>query len=263
MEAEDRERITQAAFLISQGKIEEADALAGKVLVSKPSLEAEGVLRTLGVWHALQGRWAQAAERFNLLLQVDQRDNSWAITDDLLMAGPILIERGDTPGYEHFRQAAITRFQGMTDPIFAERTLKISLLLPANDSLMNTLQQFSGVASDSMQKPGDPNDIMAAWRCISLGLAAYRQGYTPRRWPGASAAWLIRIKTRHGWRRPISFRPWPVSNSRKGRRPGLSWPRGARRWRLNLPGACRKGMVRWAIGMTGFLPGFCSGRPRL
>ena len=179
MEAEDRERITQAAFLISQGKIEEADALAGKVLVSKPSLEAEGVLRTLGVWHALQGRWAQAAERFNLLLQVDQRDNSWAITDDLLMAGPILIERGDTPGYEHFRQAAITRFQGMTDPIFAERTLKISLLLPANDSLMNTLQQFSGVASDSMQKPGDPNDIMAAWRCISLGLAAYRQGYTP------------------------------------------------------------------------------------
>ena len=179
MEAEDRERITQAAFLISQGKIEEADALAGRVLVLKPSLEAEGVLRTLGVWHALKGRWAQAAERFNLLLQVDQRDNSWAITDDLLMAGPILIERGDTPGYERFRQAAITRFTGMTDPIFAERTLKISLLLPAADRLMNNLQRYYEVAADSLQGAADPNDFMGAWRCISLGLAAYRQGYTP------------------------------------------------------------------------------------
>ena len=177
--AEDRERIASAAFLISQNQIEKADALAGQVLGLKPSLEAEGVLRTLGVWHALKGRWAQAAERFNLLLQVDQQDNSWAITDDLLMAGPILIERGDTPGYERFRQAAIRRFKGTTDPIFAERTLKISLLLPANDQLMKDLEPYSELASDSIQGQRKPNDIMAAWRCISVSLMAYRQGYTP------------------------------------------------------------------------------------
>ena len=179
MEAEDRERITQAAFLISQGKIEEADQLVEKVSEPKPSLEAESVLRSLGDWHALKGQWAQAAERFNLLLEADQRDNSWAITEDLLKAGPILIERGDTQNYERFRRAAIARYTGTTDPVFAERTLKISLLLPGDAQLMKLLEPLSDVSAGSMQGQGDKNDIMGAWRCISLGIMAYRQGYTP------------------------------------------------------------------------------------
>ena len=179
MAAEDHERITEAAFLVSQGRNEEADQMVDKVSELKPSLEAEQVLRTLGAWHALKGEWTQAAERFNLLWQVDQRDNSWAITDDLLMAGPILLERGDTQGYEHFRQAAIARFNGTNDPIFAERTLKISLLLPADERMLRSLQPFSDVSSMSIQGPENTNDVMAAWRCISLALMAYRQGYTP------------------------------------------------------------------------------------
>jgi tetratricopeptide (TPR) repeat protein len=179
MEAEDRERITQAAFLISQGKIEEADQVVEKVSEPKPSLEAESVLRSLGDWHALKGQWAQAAERFNLLLEADQRDNSWAITEDLLKAGPILIERGDTQNYERFRRAAIARYTGTTDPVFAERTLKISLLLPGDAQLMKLLESLSDVSASSMQGPIDKNDIMAAWRCISLGIMACRQGYTP------------------------------------------------------------------------------------
>ncbi len=179
MEAEDRERITQAAFLISQGKIEEADQVVEKVSELKPSLEAESVLRSLGDWHALKGQWAQAAERFNLLLEADQRDNSWAITEDLLKAGPILIERGDTQNYERFRRAAIARYTGTTDPVFAERTLKISLLLPGDAQLMKLLEPLSDASAGSLQGPVDTNDIMAAWRCISLGIMAYRQGYTP------------------------------------------------------------------------------------
>ena len=187
LEAEDRERITEAAFLISQidasnptnqSKFEEADAVVSKVLTIKPSLEAESVLRTLGKWHALNGRWAQAADRFNLLLEADQKDNSWAITDDLLMAGPILIERGDMKGYERFRRAAVARFSNITDPIFAERTLKICLLLPADDQVMKSLEPLSEVAAAATQT-AEPADYMAAWRCVSLSLMAYRQGYTP------------------------------------------------------------------------------------
>jgi len=178
-EAEDRERITQAAFLISQGKIEEADQMVDEVSEIKPSLEAESVLRTLGDWHALKGRWAQAAGRFNLLLAADQRDNSWAITDDLLKAGPILIERGDAQGYERFRRAAVARYAGTPDPIFAERTLKVSLLLPADAQLMKLLEPLADVSASSVQGREDLNDLMAAWRCISLAIMAYRQGYTP------------------------------------------------------------------------------------
>ena len=120
LEAKDRERITQAAFLISQNKMQEADELAGKVAAVRPSLETESVFRTLGKWHALNGHWTQAAARFHLLLHADQKDDCWAITDDLLMAGPILIERGDMQGYERFRRAAVTRYEGTTDAIFAE-----------------------------------------------------------------------------------------------------------------------------------------------
>ena len=178
LEAEDRERIAQAAFLISQDKMEEADAFVGKVSVVKPSLETESVLRTLGQWHALKGRWAQAAARFNLLLDADQRDNSWAITYDLLMAGPILLERGDMEGYERFRRAAIARCAGTTDPNFAERTLKICLLTPADEQMMKMLRPFSDVTAKFMQGT-NPGRYVESWRCVSLALMAYRQDNIP------------------------------------------------------------------------------------
>ena len=179
LEAEDRERITEAAFAISQGKLEDADGLVGKVSAIKPSLEAESVLRALGEWHALKGQWKEAADCFNRLLVADQKDNSWAITDDLLMAGPILIERGDWQGYEGFRRSAIARYAGITDPVFAERTLKISLLLPAEAPVMRLLEPLADVSANSLKGQETPGENMAAWRCVSLALMAYRQGYTP------------------------------------------------------------------------------------
>jgi hypothetical protein len=186
MEAEDRERIAESAYLISQGNLQAADELVSKVTTIRPSLEAESVLRTLGEWHAVKGEWGEASDRFNLLLAVDQKDNSWEITSDLLRAGPIQIERGDMAGYERFRRAAVARYFGTTDPIFAERTLKICLLAPAKDDLMKQLESFSGISAKSMDNAGkDP--IMEAWRCVSLGLMAYRGGYMP-----AATAWCQR-----------------------------------------------------------------------
>jgi serine/threonine protein kinase len=182
LEAENRERITQAAFLISGDELEQADKVLNKVTTIEPSLEAEAVLRRLGEWHALRNEWEEAAARFEQLLQADQRDNSEMITFDLLMAGPIQIERGDIKGYEHFRRTAIAQFANTTDPTSAERTLKISLLLPANEDVMESLKPMNALAAESFQK--DPVNagtypIMAAWRCISLALMAYRQNDMP------------------------------------------------------------------------------------
>ncbi|MBN2164203.1 MAG: serine/threonine protein kinase [Pontiellaceae bacterium] len=172
MEAEDRERIAQAAYFLSQGKTAEADELVDAITLLSPSLEAESVLRTLGEWHALRGRWELAAKRFKLLLKVDIKDESWRITDDFLMAGPILIERGDQSGYEEFRQAAISRYQGTDDPVFAERTLKICLLLPADEKTMEQLRAFVPVAEKDTI--GSLSDNMSLWRCTSLAMMAYR-----------------------------------------------------------------------------------------
>jgi serine/threonine protein kinase len=182
VQTEYRERITQAAFLISRNQLEAADLLVAKVAEVQPSLEAEAVLRKLGEWHTLRNEWDQAADRFNQMLQADQGDKSENITTDLLMAGPIQIERGDIQGYEHFRRAAIARFTNTTNIIDAERTLKISLLLPPDAELMRSLEPFDHAAAESFQKHGvnaGSNPIMAAWRCVSLALMAYRENYTP------------------------------------------------------------------------------------
>jgi len=181
-EAENRERITQAAFLISRAMLAEADELVDKVTDLEPSLEAESVLRQLGKWHALRGDWDRAAARFHQLLLVDQWDRSEMIAYDLLQAGPILIERGDVEGYEHFRRAAIARFADTTVARDAERTLKISLLLPADSETLRSLQPLERVATASFEEHGVNAGTapgMAAWRCVSLGLMAYRQNYTP------------------------------------------------------------------------------------
>jgi hypothetical protein len=176
-EAQDGEHIAEAKFLLVQGgKIEQADALVAGVSVVKPSMETESVLRDLGNWHASNGEWAQAAARFNLLLEADLKDNSLEMTGDLLLAGPILIELGDVEGYERFRRAAVARFLDTTDPIAAERTLKISLLLPPDADLMKSLQKLSEVAANSVRGIKAAAENMVAWRCVSLGLMAYRQG---------------------------------------------------------------------------------------
>ncbi|MBN2162101.1 MAG: serine/threonine protein kinase [Pontiellaceae bacterium] len=172
MQAEDRERVAQAAYLLGQNKISEADQMVDAVATLTPSLEAESVLRTLGEWHALNGRWELAAKRFRLLLKVDIKDESWTITDDLLMAGPIMIERGDREGYEEFRRAALLRYQDTDDPVFAERTMKICLLLPADEEIMNQLRAFVPIANQDTQR--NILDSMTSWRCSSLAMMAYR-----------------------------------------------------------------------------------------
>ena len=240
------------------------DDLAGKLTAIKPSLEAESVLRALGEWHALKRQWAQAAARFNLLLEADQRDNSWAITQDLLEAGPIQIELGDMQGYEHFRRAAIARYLDTTDPVFAERTLKICLLTPADSSLMKSLGILTDVSANSMNdEQQDPfTATMSAWRCISLALMAYRQGHSPtaKMWCQRCLAYPednpCRISTAHIIQAMACYQLGEVETAHSELAQGRVWSRPS------LPGSWMREMARWGFGMIGFLTGYCSAKPK-
>jgi len=57
--------------------------------------------RSLGAWHALNGRWRQAAERFTTLLKVNRVVPWDAISADFLSAAPVLIASGDLEASEH------------------------------------------------------------------------------------------------------------------------------------------------------------------
>ena len=175
-EAENRQKLTQATLLLSRDKIEEADQLIGGIPVPEANLEYAAVFRTLGDWHGSQGRWKQAADRFAVLLQINQPDDWDTATLDYLRYGPVLIELGDMAGYEHFRGSAIAHYASTTNPLPAERVVKISLLTPADNQLIRSLQPLAEIAAKSLDGtvPVDPS--LAAWRSFSLAMMEYRRG---------------------------------------------------------------------------------------
>jgi serine/threonine protein kinase/tetratricopeptide (TPR) repeat protein len=175
--AETREKITQATVLLNEEKFDDADKLMSQISITQPTVEGAAVFRSLGEYHALQNQWKEANERFNVLLQINQLDSWDVCTLDYLECGPVLIELGDTNGYERFRQAAVARFNGDNHP-FADRIIKISLLLPADKKLMKTLESLAGETTQSFSTNTDVStDIfLAAWRSVSLALMEYRRG---------------------------------------------------------------------------------------
>ena len=175
--AETREKITQATVLLNEEKFDDADKLMGGISITQPTVEGAAVFRALGEYHAMQNQWKEAADRFNVLLQIDQLDGWDVCTLDYLECGPALIESGNTNGYERFRQAAVARFTDGAYP-FTDRIVKISLLLPAGQKLMKALEPLAEATTQSSATNADANaDIfLAAWSSVSLALMEYRRG---------------------------------------------------------------------------------------
>ncbi|HVS54589.1 MAG TPA: protein kinase [Opitutaceae bacterium] len=173
-QAETREKISQAALLVSQERFDEADSLLRDINFSQPTVEGAAVLRSLGEWHAVQGRWKAAADRFVALLRVNQADGWDTATLDCLRCGPVLIELGDTTAYERFRQDVVMRYGGTSCPA-ADRILKICLLLPAGARGTAALASVAEDTLKSLRSAEAANDIFqAAWLSLSLALWEYR-----------------------------------------------------------------------------------------
>jgi hypothetical protein len=157
-QAEVREMITQGTLAVRENRLEDADKLADLIPLTKPTLEGAAVLRALGEWHALHGRWKTASERFSALLQVNQLDGWDVCTSDFLQGGSATAELGDSAGFEQFRHVAITRFGNTTDPFVAERILRICLLKPANPDVISALTPLAEVL---LPKPPTVNNASA------------------------------------------------------------------------------------------------------
>jgi tetratricopeptide (TPR) repeat protein len=178
-QAEAREKITQAEILVNEEKFAEADQFLGEISLAQPTLEGAAVYRSLGEWHALQNRWREAADRFAVLLQVDQLDG-WDVSSlDMLRQGATLAYLGDRNRYARFREDAIARFAGTANPVVAERTVKICLLLPAESKMMAALGPLTETAARGFVtvNSDSPDTILqAAWGSVSVALMEYRRG---------------------------------------------------------------------------------------
>lgn len=184
-EVDAREKVTQASVLLSHGATEQADALVASIPASlfSPSGEATAVFRALGDWNMLQGRWQNAANRYAVVVQVNQVDRaeqSGVATADLLMAQPLLIEAGNIADYERTREMALARLAGTTFPGAAEQLAKTSLLLPADESILKMMLPMEKLIVNSVAdydpKKNDNSWILATWRTFALALLEYRRG---------------------------------------------------------------------------------------
>ena len=158
--AEVSEKIARAAVLLRYGKIEEADALVGDIPPSTvhPSLEGAETFRVLGLWHAKEGRWLEAGNRFAAvsysIAGVDESDLE-AISIQLLPAAATICEVGNLTEYQHLRNMAVKRFGGTANPVVAEQVLKACLIMPAEPEFLARLGHFESllIAAGSRSPP--------------------------------------------------------------------------------------------------------------
>ncbi|HVU15916.1 MAG TPA: protein kinase [Candidatus Didemnitutus sp.] len=175
-EAEIREKVSQAALLVTQEKFEQADRLLNDITLTQPTVEGAAVVRAVAEWHALRLQWKESAQRMDVLFQVNQLDGLDVSTLDCLRGGPAYLELGDTQAYERFRQDAIQRFSPSPFP-YADRIIKISLLLPAGERLIESLRVLADTDAHFLDEADRSGDVFsAAWRSLSLGLLEYRRG---------------------------------------------------------------------------------------
>jgi serine/threonine protein kinase len=189
-EAEVREEASHVASLVTQGHFAEADKLSASLPLDKPSVEVSAELRALGDWHAANGRWAEAALRFESVIKVNQLDDRDLISEEKLKLAAALLESGNLQGYEQLRQNEVA---GLIPSDIASdyRTLKLGLLLPPDPKLQQTLV-FGGELAEkkfptAQEIHVEPPHVLQ-W-CEALALLEYRRGH-----PNEASDWCYRCE---------------------------------------------------------------------
>jgi hypothetical protein len=177
-QAETRERIAHAIMLVGQERVAEADKLIAEVSPTQPSFECAAVLRSVGSWHALRDEWEPAAQRLGALLDANVND-AWDDSSlDFLRAGVALVESGRTQDYQWFREKALSRFRDTSNPVSAERIVKIALLFPADEkgtAPLDTLAKTANKPFSGLIDNVEDESFRAAWRAVSMALLDYRR----------------------------------------------------------------------------------------
>lgn len=172
-QADARANVARAAFLLDQGRIDEADALRQEYPLSsiEPSLEAAAVFRSLGDWNAEHGRRDQAIQCFRLLRQANRQDVPQKILqgDDLMAIAAALLKE-DREEYLAFREEVLERYTPAADAHKAEHLLKVCLIHPADDRILRRLRR-------DVETMGHPDTTPCpAWAAFSLSLYHLRSG---------------------------------------------------------------------------------------
>ena len=179
--AEARETMTQAVEFLRSRDLVSADALVGNLTPPASIPGAAHVFRSLGEWHALNGRWSEAAERFSRLIAVNRQEPGDVPSLDHLKCGAALAEAGNFADFDAFRRVMFERYANVSGGIAPERALRIAMLLPADETLLAEVTPLidslgASIESDRPPKGMDYRSQLLLWRMLSVSLAEYRRG---------------------------------------------------------------------------------------
>jgi eukaryotic-like serine/threonine-protein kinase len=174
-EAESREKVVQAAMLLRKNQFAEADKLISALPPNQQNLAGASVFRNLGEWHAQRGEWPAAAERFAVLLRINEPDEIWSASMDFSMQAPVLVQLGNLDAYDKLRREMIRRFADVSDPQVAERVLKNSLLAKPDAEVVQTLQPIASYLSTYVSGVSTKYPDKTAWQLSALALFFLRQ----------------------------------------------------------------------------------------
>ena len=192
IQAQDNERITQAAISVSQGKFGEADrVLDGVRHLVRPSIDGVTAYRRVADWLALQGQWGKAADRFSKLIEIDELDKWTIVSWDYQYCGTALVESGDMKKYAEFRRASIAHFYATTNSNEAWRILRSCLLVPADKDALASLRPLAALSENAFKDwPNNSGVENVLWGTIPVSLWKYRNGDYP-----AAEEWCRRALT--------------------------------------------------------------------
>lgn len=177
-QAQARANLSLVAMYLSEGKIEEADALLREHPLEEvePSREVTDVFRSLGDWNAIYGRWEQAAHCFELLNQANQlfSPEEVASGNDLLQTGPALLKAGEIERYSRFKEEILARYLPTSGVGSADHVIKVSLLTPTKAADLDRLRQSADLLEQGLA-PGGEGSLYRDWEAFSLTLYYFRR----------------------------------------------------------------------------------------
>ena len=156
-----------------QDRLLQTDRSLAQMPVPAPGVVTAAKYRVLGDWRALRQEWREAAERFGMLIEVDQVEDWETITLDYFKLSLALVQAGKQDDFSHFREQFVARYGNTTNATAANRVIKSSLLLPAPRQLLERLEPAARACEEATH---DNSGYNSAWHSLSMELMEYRQG---------------------------------------------------------------------------------------
>ncbi|HMJ89331.1 MAG TPA: hypothetical protein VK530_05925, partial [Candidatus Acidoferrum sp.] len=154
---------------LSQGRFDDAEKLMNDF---PPHPSAVSIYSVLGRVQAARENWPGAKAQYSRVISFLPADHTDAHDHAAFYhLATILLQTGELGEYESRRDEIVRRFAQTTDPISAERLVKVSLALPPRAADLALFGKMADVAIAA--GPSHP-----AWTYFQLakGLADYRQG---------------------------------------------------------------------------------------